>query len=84
MQAAGQALFTAASNLASANSSGPAPGTPPIQTSYASAQGMIASPNIDMAIQMVSQMQAALSFRANLAVYRTASRMDQTLLDTIA
>jgi flagellar basal-body rod protein FlgC len=54
------------------------------QAPYANAQGMIATPNIDMATQMVSQMQAAESFRANLAVYRTASKMDQTLLDTIA
>ncbi len=55
------------------------PGAP-----YANMQGMVATPNVDMPSQMVGMMEAANSFRANLAVYRTSSRLFKSLLDTVA
>jgi flagellar basal-body rod protein FlgC len=51
---------------------------------YANMQGMVATPNVDMPSQIVGMMEAANSFRANLAVYRTSSRLFKSLLDTVA
>src|SRR5260221_139974 len=45
------------------------------QSPYANMQGMIATPNVDMATQIVAQIEAVNSFRANFAVYKTASRL---------
>ena len=47
-------------------------------------QGVIATPQDGLVGSMVGMMLAANRFRANLAVYRTASGMFQRLLDTIA
>jgi len=80
LQAAGQAMSALASNVVNANRLGPAIATPPVQTPFAGSQGVIAAPTLDMATLVVSQMEAANAFRANLAVYRTASRMYRALL----
>jgi len=53
------------------------------QAPYANMQGMIASPSVDLANQVVDQISAVNSFRANLAVFRTASQMYKSLLDTV-
>jgi flagellar basal body rod protein FlgC len=76
LQAAGQAMSALASDVVNANRLGPVIAAAP----SAAAQSVIAAPNIDMATLIVSQMEAGNAFRANLAVYRTASRMYQSLL----
>ena len=53
------------------------------QAPYANLQGMIATPNVDMAAQAVGQIEAKASFQANAAVYRTASDMYKSLLDAL-
>lgn len=50
---------------------------------YANAQGMVASPNIDLATQMVNQVTASLAFKANAKVFQIAARNQKTLLDMI-
>ena len=77
LQAAGQAMSALASDVVNANRLGPAIAAP---APSAAAPGVIAAPNLDMATLIVSQMEAGNAFRANLAVYRTASRMYQSLL----
>lgn len=52
------------------------PGSP-----FANVQGQVAMPNVDLATQLVDMTQAVHSFRANLAVFKTASQMSKTLLD---
>jgi flagellar basal-body rod protein FlgC len=54
------------------------------QAPYANMQGMVATPNVDMASQIVAQIEAVNSFRANLAVYKAASGLYKSLLDTVA
>jgi flagellar basal-body rod protein FlgC len=54
------------------------------QAPYANMQGMIATPNVDIASQIVAQIEAANSFRANLAVYKAASGLYKSLLNTVA
>jgi len=78
LQAAGQAMSALASDVVNANRLGPVIATPAAPA--ATAQSVLAPPNLDMATLLVSQMEAANAFRANLAVYRTASRMYQSLL----
>src|SRR5471030_1148084 len=51
------------------------------QAPYANMQGMIATPNVDMPTQILDQIEAANSFRANLAVYKAASGLYKSLLD---
>ena len=77
MRAAERALSVVASDVAVATATAPVPATTPAQAPYARVQG---APNLDLATLMVSQMEAANSFRANLAVYRTASAMYRSLL----
>ncbi len=43
--------------------------------SYADAQGLVASPNIDPAVEMVNQMQALQQFKANLKVFQAGEEM---------
>jgi flagellar basal-body rod protein FlgC len=54
------------------------------QAPYANMQGMVATPNVDMPSQILDQIEAANSFRASLAVYKIASRLYKSLLDTVA
>jgi flagellar basal-body rod protein FlgC len=51
---------------------------------FANLQGMVAAPNVDPASEVVNQMSASLAFRANLAVFKTADKTFQSLLDTLA
>src|ERR1700754_484321 len=51
---------------------------------YASAEGYVASPDIDPADEVVSLAMATYSFAASLAVVRTESEMMDALLDTRA
>jgi flagellar basal-body rod protein FlgC len=53
-------------------------------TPFANLQGMVAQPNVDLATETVNQMSASLAFRANLAVFETASKNFKSLLDTLA
>lgn len=84
LQAAGRALSVAAVNIANDATVGPVSAEPPdpAQTAQTANRPVLASaaPMLDLASQLVSQMEAANAFRANLAVYRTASRMYRALL----
>jgi flagellar basal-body rod protein FlgC len=51
------------------------------QSPFANLHGQVAVPNVDLATQLVDMTQAVHSFRANLAVFKTASHMAKTLLD---
>ena len=51
------------------------------QAPYANMQGMVATPNVDMPTQILDQIEAANSFRANVAVYKAASGLYKSLLD---
>lgn len=62
---------------------------PPLETyapesAQADADGMIALPDVDYASEAVDQVSAMASFKANLAVVRTADEMQKALLDTLA
>jgi flagellar basal-body rod protein FlgC len=50
----------------------------------ADANGMVAAPNVELVSEAVSQIEASLSFQANLAVFRAAARMQDSLLDLTA
>jgi len=54
------------------------------QAPYANMQGMVATPNVDMPTQILDQIEAVNSFRANLAVYKAAAGLYKSLLDTLA
>ena len=47
-------------------------------------QGIIATPQDEMVIDMIGMAEAANSFRANLAVYRVAAGAEKNLLDTLS
>ncbi len=51
---------------------------------FANLQGMVATPNVDPVAQAVNQISASDAFRANLAVFETASKDFKSLLDTLA
>ena len=80
LKSADLALTRAAANIVNASSLGvdaPEPSRampPPAQSAPAQ------MPALDMATQIVSQMEAAAAFKANLAVYRTASATYRSLL----
>jgi flagellar basal-body rod protein FlgC len=54
------------------------------QAPYANMQGMTATPDGDLATQIVNLHEAANSFRANLLALKVSSRMIDNLLDTVA
>lgn len=54
------------------------------QAPFANMQGMVATPDGDLASQMVHLHEAANSFRANLLAFKVSSRMIDNLLDTVA
>lgn len=88
MQAAMRSFGAHAANIANADSaaqesSKPDPGKPGgIYQPTAIVQGML--PNIDIASEVVGTIQAAASFRANLAVFESSARLHKALLDTVA
>lgn len=49
--------------------------------SFADAQGMVASPNVDPVTETVQMITAEQSFRSNMSVYKTADAMAQMVLD---
>jgi len=49
--------------------------------SFADAQGMVASPNVDPVTETVQLITAEQSFRSNMSVYKTADAMTQMVLD---
>jgi flagellar basal-body rod protein FlgC len=51
---------------------------------YADSEGMVASPNVDLAGEIVQQMMARISFAANAQVVRADARMTASLLDITA
>ena len=51
---------------------------------FANMQGMVATPNVDPAQEVVNQMTASLAYRANIATFKTAQQMEKSLLDATA
>jgi flagellar basal-body rod protein FlgC len=51
---------------------------------FANMQGMVATPNVDPAQEIVNQMTASLAYRANIATFKTAQQMEKSLLDALA
>ena len=51
---------------------------------FANLQGMVATPNVDPVTEAVNQISASEAFRANLAVFETASKNFKALLNTLA
>jgi flagellar basal-body rod protein FlgC len=53
-------------------------------TLYADSNGMVASPNVDVAGEAVQLLTAHISFAMNAQVMRTQSQMMRSLLDVTA
>ena len=51
---------------------------------YADSHGMVASPNVDLANEVVQQLMARLSFAANAQMLKADARMTASLLDITA
>ena len=51
---------------------------------FANLQGMVATPNVDLASEIANLNDAAIGFRANLAAFQASSRMFKSLLNTVA
>jgi flagellar basal-body rod protein FlgC len=62
-----------------AHGPGYAPGSPD-----ADERGLVAAPNVDLAAEAVSQIEALLAFKANAAVARAVDRMTESTLDLTA
>jgi flagellar basal-body rod protein FlgC len=63
------------------------PGTVPMfdpTAPYADSHGMVASPNVDLASEIVQQLMARVSFAANAQVIRADSKMMVSLIDITA
>lgn len=50
---------------------------------FADGEGMVASPNVDLADEAVKQIMARYSYAANAAVVRVDAQVTATLLDTV-
>jgi flagellar basal-body rod protein FlgC len=50
----------------------------------ADGNGLVAAPNVDMAGQMIDMLNARETYLANLKTVEIASRMQRSLLDTVA
>jgi flagellar basal-body rod protein FlgC len=55
------------------------PGAP-----YANSQGMVASPNVDLASEIIQQLMARISFAANAQLVKTDAQMTAAFLDIMA
>ena len=75
----GGGVSTATSNALPGSSLAYDPSAP-----FANLQGMGVAPNIDPIAATVNQITASQAFRANLAVFETASKNFKSLLDTLA
>jgi flagellar basal-body rod protein FlgC len=51
---------------------------------YADSHGMVASPNVDLATELVQQLVARYTFAANAHVVRTDAQMTSALFDALA
>ena len=51
---------------------------------YANAQGMIATPNVDLTTESVNLIMTKIAYKANIAAFKTSDEMTKQLLDTIA
>ena len=63
------------------------PGTVPVfdpTAAYADSRGMVASPEVDLASEIVQQLMARLSFAANAHVVKTDAQMTKSFLDILA
>jgi flagellar basal-body rod protein FlgC len=54
------------------------------QASFANQDGLVASPNVDLAQEFVGQLLASYSYAANATVLKADDRMTQSLLDITA
>ena len=54
------------------------------QAPFANQDGLVASPNVDLSTELVSQLVARYSFAANALVMKADNEMSQTLIDTVA
>jgi flagellar basal-body rod protein FlgC len=67
-----------------------APTTPATVASYApsssdaNAQGLVGMPNVDLVSQFANMATATASYRANVAVFKAASKMNETALNIAA
>lgn len=92
MRAASTSFAASAANLANLEGVGPVAATSPGQkvtpapgsVPFANLQGLIVAPEIDPAREVVNQLTASLAYRANIATFKTAQRMEKTLLDALA
>jgi flagellar basal-body rod protein FlgC len=67
-----------------ANVSAVSPATVPAydpQAPYADAQGMVATPNVDVGTEMIDVMLAHQTFAANVKVLKSSNDMTKTVLD---
>lgn len=51
---------------------------------YADGQGMVATPNVDPAVETVTQMQALQLYQANLAMLQASNQMQKTALNMLS
>jgi flagellar basal-body rod protein FlgC len=51
------------------------------EASYADEDGFVAAPNVDIASEIIDLKQAALAYKANVAVARVSSEMEKELLN---
>jgi flagellar basal-body rod protein FlgC len=54
------------------------------QASYANQDGLVASPNVDLAQELIGQLVAKYSFAANAKVLQADDEMSKTVIDTLA
>ena len=82
MQSAMRAFSAHAEKIASADIAAPTPAkSGSITQPTTIVQNLL--PNIDLPSEIVGSIQAAASFRANLAVFQAGSRLQQKLLDVL-
>jgi flagellar basal-body rod protein FlgC len=53
-------------------------------SSFANVQGLVAQPNVDVATELVTMMQARAAFGASLAAFKAADGMTRSLFDLLA
>ena len=53
-------------------------------SSYANSEGLVATPNVDLATEAVNTIESRALFKANLSVIKTEDKMLGELIDSIA
>lgn len=51
---------------------------------FANLQGMVATPNVDLAAEAVNQITASIAFKANLAAFKAAESNYKALIEALA